>query len=278
MEWPAATYPTDGLVREPRACDSARRIVVLVPRQAADAANGAGALQEGVQHVVIRQESYVAGTRECPEVGIFTQTHSSRPPVPWGKLGVGDLVYMKWSGGPIVAQARVQRFVEIESCTAERLKQQTFGYRLYELDDYWAAVERKGRVFAVAVYLDHERWLEELIIPKARSRGESWIVLTTPELEAGWLGTRPAPPAVEAPAPPPRRRRTRRTITPSVRFEVFRRDSFTCQYCGGRAPTVILHVDHVVPVVAGGTNDLANLLTACSVCNEGKGARRLVGC
>ena len=231
-----------------------------------------------MQHVVIRQESYVAGTRERPEVGIFTQTHASRPPVPWGKLGVGDLVYMKWSGGPIVAQARVQRFMEIESCSAERLRQQTFGYRLYELDDYWAAVTRKGHFFAVAVYLNHERWLDELITSQARSRGESWIVLTTPELEARWLGTRPAPPVVEAPAPPPRRRQTRRTITPALRFEVFRRDSFTCQYCGRRAPKVILHVDHIVPVVAGGTNDLANLRTACSVCNEGKGARRLVSC
>ena len=99
------------------------------------------------QHVVIRQESYVAGTRERPEVGIFTQTHSSRPPVPWGKLSVGDLVWMKWSGGPIVAQARVQRFMEIENCTAEQLRQQTFGYRLYELDDYWAGHPTEGAVF-----------------------------------------------------------------------------------------------------------------------------------
>src|SRR5262245_58097474 len=35
------------------------------------------------QHVVIRRESYVAGTRDRPEVGIFTQTHTTRPPVPW---------------------------------------------------------------------------------------------------------------------------------------------------------------------------------------------------
>jgi len=230
------------------------------------------------QHVVIRQESYVAGTRERPEVGIFTQTHASRPPVPWGRLGVGDLVYMKWSGGPIVAQARVQRFVEIENCTAERLRQQTFGYRLYELDDYWMAVARKGRFYGIAVYLESERWLDQLITPQARSRGESWIVLATPELEAGWLGTRPVPPVIEPPARPPRRRRAPRSITPSIRFEVFRRDSFTCQYCGRRAPKVILHVDRVVPIVAGGTNDLANLRTACSICNLGKGGRRLVTC
>jgi hypothetical protein len=38
----------------------------------------ATALQEGVQHVVIRQESYVAGTRERPEVGVFTQARARR--------------------------------------------------------------------------------------------------------------------------------------------------------------------------------------------------------
>jgi hypothetical protein len=227
-------------------------------------------------HIVIRQDSYVAGSSERPEVGIFTQTHASRPPVPWGKLDVGDLVWMKWSGGPIVAQARVQRFIEMENCTAERLKQHTFGYRLYDRDDYWTAVARKGHFYAIAVYLENERWLNDLIIPQSRSRGESWIVLATPELEAGWLGTRPVPPVVEAPARSPRSRRVPRTITPSIRFEVFRRDSFTCQYCGRRAPTVILHVDHVIPVVAGGTNELANLRTACSLCNVGKGGRRLV--
>jgi hypothetical protein len=227
---------------------------------------------------MIRQESYVAGTRERPEVGIFTQTHASRPPVPWGRLDVGDLVWMKWSGGPIIAQARVQRFLQVENCTADQLRQQTFGYRLYELDDYWASIARKGHFFALAVYLENERWLDQPITPQVRSRGESWIVLETAEMEAGWLGTRPMPPAVQAPPQSARRRRSPRTITPSIRFEVFRRDSFTCQYCGRRAPMVILHVDHIVPVVAGGTNDLGNLKTACSVCNVGKGARRLVGC
>lgn len=64
-------------------------------------------------------------------------------------------------------------------------------------------------------------------------------------------------------------------IPKSVRFEVFKRDSFKCQYCGKSAPEIVLHVDHIKPVAEGGDNDILNLVTACSDCNLGKGARRL---
>lgn len=60
-----------------------------------------------------------------------------------------------------------------------------------------------------------------------------------------------------------------------TRFEVFKRDSFTCQYCGRSSPSVILEVDHIVPVAEGGTNDLMNLITSCRDCNRGKGKRML---
>ena len=60
-----------------------------------------------------------------------------------------------------------------------------------------------------------------------------------------------------------------------LRFEVFKRDKFTCQYCGRSAPDVVLQVDHVEPVAEGGTNDILNLVTSCVDCNSGKGARRL---
>ena len=68
---------------------------------------------------------------------------------------------------------------------------------------------------------------------------------------------------------------TRKSITKKTRFEVFKRDSFTCQYCGRTSPAVILEVDHVVPVAEGGTNDLMNLVTSCRDCNRGKGKRML---
>jgi hypothetical protein len=67
----------------------------------------------------------------------------------------------------------------------------------------------------------------------------------------------------------------RAPVSKKLRFEVFKRDSFTCQYCGQQAPNVILQVDHVRPASDGGSTDILNLLTACTTCNAGKGARSL---
>lgn len=67
----------------------------------------------------------------------------------------------------------------------------------------------------------------------------------------------------------------REPLSKKLRFEVFKRDSFTCQYCGAKAPDVILHADHVRPVAEGGGNDILNLVTACQACNAGKGSRLL---
>lgn len=62
----------------------------------------------------------------------------------------------------------------------------------------------------------------------------------------------------------------RKSLSNKIRFEVFKRDSFTCQYCGRKAPDVVLNVDHIKPVADGGTNDLFNLITSCFECNNGK--------
>ena len=67
----------------------------------------------------------------------------------------------------------------------------------------------------------------------------------------------------------------RKAISKKTRFEVFKRDKFTCQYCGKMAPDVILEVDHIKPVAEGGTNSIMNLVTACRDCNRGKGKTEL---
>lgn len=57
-----------------------------------------------------------------------------------------------------------------------------------------------------------------------------------------------------------------------LRFEVLRRCNFACYYCGIPAAMglKVLHVDHVIPVSLGGTNDPWNLVAACWDCNAGK--------
>lgn len=67
----------------------------------------------------------------------------------------------------------------------------------------------------------------------------------------------------------------RKAIPKKVRFEVFKRDKFTCTYCGRKAPDVVLEVDHIIPVAEGGKNDIMNLTTSCRDCNRGKGKRTL---
>ena len=67
----------------------------------------------------------------------------------------------------------------------------------------------------------------------------------------------------------------REPISPRTRFEVLKRDNFTCRYCGRHAPDVELEVDHVIPVAKGGTNEFFNLVTACWECNIGKSDKLL---
>lgn len=68
---------------------------------------------------------------------------------------------------------------------------------------------------------------------------------------------------------------SRTALSKKVRFEVFKRDSFTCQYCAAKPPKVPLEVDHIVPVCKGGKNHIDNLITACFDCNRGKAGNEL---
>ena len=64
-------------------------------------------------------------------------------------------------------------------------------------------------------------------------------------------------------------------ISKKLRFEVFKRDGFKCQYCGSVPPIVVLEVDHIVPVSKNGTDEIDNLVTSCFDCNRGKSNREL---
>lgn len=64
-----------------------------------------------------------------------------------------------------------------------------------------------------------------------------------------------------------------RTKVKLTRREVFRRDDYTCQYCGSTSRD--LTIDHVKPKHLGGKHCWTNVVTACAYCNHKKGGRTL---
>ncbi|WP_085035191.1 HNH endonuclease [Ensifer aridi] len=55
-----------------------------------------------------------------------------------------------------------------------------------------------------------------------------------------------------------------------LRFMVIDRDACSCAYCGNIADPV--HIDRIIPLSRGGTNDPPNLTVSCSSCNLEKAA------
>jgi len=62
----------------------------------------------------------------------------------------------------------------------------------------------------------------------------------------------------------------RKGINLKIRYKVLKRDKFKCVLCGRDANDTVLVVDHIVPVVKGGTNEVLNLRILCRECNHGK--------
>jgi hypothetical protein len=63
-------------------------------------------------------------------------------------------------------------------------------------------------------------------------------------------------------------------ITPQIRAQVRERAHNACEYCNlhqDDSPLAALHLEHVIPKVHGGTDDLGNLALACIDCNLHKG-------
>jgi 5-methylcytosine-specific restriction endonuclease McrA len=63
-------------------------------------------------------------------------------------------------------------------------------------------------------------------------------------------------------------------LTAAVRRQVTAREGYRCAYC--RSPQRVgipMVVDHILPLVAGGSSRLENLCLACYRCNEFKGRR-----
>jgi hypothetical protein len=64
-------------------------------------------------------------------------------------------------------------------------------------------------------------------------------------------------------------RKSQRQIDSQVSWNVFRRDNFSCRYCG--AEHLPLTVDHLVRWEDGGPSTEANLVASCRKCNKVRG-------
>ena len=106
------------------------------------------------------------------------------------------------------------------------------------------------------------------IYPRARSFGHSWIHLNSQNKRNEWLTHVPEK-EIEANS------YEGRNIPKGLRFDILKRDNFTCQYCGATAPEVKLHVDHIKPWALVKKHERNNLTTACKDCNLGKSAKIL---
>ena len=67
-------------------------------------------------------------------------------------------------------------------------------------------------------------------------------------------------------------RPTERVTWPKgLKRKLMRRQNNTCVYCGHRRIASSMEIDHITPVVRGGSNDDSNLQVICRPCNQRKG-------
>jgi 5-methylcytosine-specific restriction endonuclease McrA len=66
------------------------------------------------------------------------------------------------------------------------------------------------------------------------------------------------------------------TFTKQEWQEMKARYNYRCLRCGRGEPEIKLSIDHIVPIVLGGANDIANIQPLCRACNASKGAREII--
>lgn len=71
-------------------------------------------------------------------------------------------------------------------------------------------------------------------------------------------------------------RHTRTNLSRHIKSHVWAMTYGRCWYCGWTLnPFENFVIEHVLPLCRGGSNDISNLVPACSPCNESKGRRTL---
>ena len=62
----------------------------------------------------------------------------------------------------------------------------------------------------------------------------------------------------------------RNPLPHNIRHEVFKKDNYRCVECSTTKDKNTLHIDHIIPISRGGSDELDNLQTLCETCNLSK--------
>lgn len=145
-------------------------------------------MKDDLEHVVIRRREFVVGTRERPEMSVFVQTNRRRPPLKTELFRVGQVVWMKWSGGRLVGHSRILFWHTgtVSEGDVSEVRESTKGTGLHDLNRFWGFLADKTNFHFTVVRLTNEEWLETPIRPTARAFGSSWIYLRTPKDKELW--------------------------------------------------------------------------------------------
>lgn len=187
------------------------------------------------QHVVTSEPKLIFGDSHQPSVGVLLQTHAKRHPIPWDHIDIGDQVWIKWRNGPIVSHATVSGVRQLTKISEKQL-QDALGQ--LDTNNLRSANNRLPTTFnAIIIRLANETWLEPPVL--SSKQNQRWRIFNSPDEFKRWGQNHDLP---FAPQTTRNSRQKSRAITAIDRFLIFRRDSFTCFYCGIKAPHTVLTV------------------------------------
>lgn len=64
-----------------------------------------------------------------------------------------------------------------------------------------------------------------------------------------------------------------RTLSTARRAEIYQRDQKKCYICDAPLTINEIELDHIVPVILGGSSDPSNIACSCRTCNRSKGTK-----
>ena len=141
------------------------------------------------EYIVIRNPKYIAGTKEKPIFDFIIQRNKRSQPMNTDFLEPGQIVWLKWTSGPIVLKADIVDWKEgiVHDGNIDELKTLVRKITEFDNEEYWDIIKEDGTFNYILFYITNQILLEKPINTNERSHGSSWIVIDTPEKKMSWF-------------------------------------------------------------------------------------------